>query len=289
MAFLNEVSEREVIEFFKTRVHCTRDAALRAVADSKQLMEELLVALDNQEPDCGIPRAFSTGMIRSMVSEFLTERQRCQELEDREWKCAPPQGTQFTPAQCMESPQYVESPQYTPPAQPSWSHVPYNLYQNVPQHVPHYVPQQVHQHVHQQVPQYVPEHVAVHVPQQVLEHVPQHVSQQVISAPQHELSQTSDNVPCHEAGPGRHNDDGDSDMRLAIAVSQLQPDEFIVRATATYETRDPLREHSCVPGDIFVIDQVRYLNDGTSDAWMCGLRLGDTRRKWIFSDYTVKL
>ena len=83
----------------------------------------------------------------------------------------------------------------------------------------------------------------------------------------------------------------DPTLLLALAMSQLRPGELIVRARVEYLTRDPTREHELVTGDLFVVDQIRNLNDGTNDAWYCGYRLGDPNqgKKWIFSAFTDRI
>ena len=80
-------------------------------------------------------------------------------------------------------------------------------------------------------------------------------------------------------------------MYLALAASQLHPDEFLVRTNKRYVTRDPVKEHAFEYGEVFLIDQVRSLNDGSGDAWLCGYRLQDTAKehKWIFSQYTSNI
>lgn len=180
-ASLNEVGEAEILDFFKKQVRCGRSAALAALADSKDLLAQLGVALQESQ----FPRVFTIGMLRSIVCEFLADKQ----TKDDGWEDMPPQPTNMDDRLALTNPQ------------------PTNM-----------------------------------------------------------------------------------DNLLALAVSQLQPGQFIVKARTPYVARDLDREHSFSVGDIFVIDQVRHLNDGTQDAWLCGFRLGATNvRKWIFSEFTEKI
>ena len=76
---------------------------------------------------------------------------------------------------------------------------------------------------------------------------------------------------------------------LLHIASAIQPDEFVVQATRNYDSRDPVREHSLRVGSLYVITEVRSLNDGTGDAWFCGYVADEPEdernKKWIFSDF----
>ena len=83
----------------------------------------------------------------------------------------------------------------------------------------------------------------------------------------------------------------DEDARLALAASQLAPGEFLVRARIDLRSRDSVKEHDLRHGQVFLIDQVRSLGDGSRDAWYCGYCLEDRTQthKWVFSQYVVKI
>lgn len=184
MAFLNQVDEADIIEFFKRKVHCEREAALRAIGDAREL------ALLLRSDDSG-PHAFSVGMVRSLVVEFVWDRDKRIQREELEWE------------------------------------------------------------------------------------------------------DTAGEAPILQASKSASSSSSSVDMELAVAMaaSQLGQHEFLVRAISDYATRDSVREHDLRKGDVFVVSQVRFLDDDTNDAWFCGRRVGDSNResKWIFSEYAVKV
>ena len=83
----------------------------------------------------------------------------------------------------------------------------------------------------------------------------------------------------------------EEEVRLGIVASQLAAGEFLVKAKIDLRARDSVKEHDLTHGQIFVIDQVRGLGDGSSDAWFCGYALEDAEQmhKWIYSQYVVKI
>ena len=83
----------------------------------------------------------------------------------------------------------------------------------------------------------------------------------------------------------------ESQLRLAQIASELQDGQFLVRSLTTLPSNDPAKVHDLVLDQVYVIDQVRYLDDGTRDAWFCGFSVDDPheRHKWIFSQYVGKI
>lgn len=83
----------------------------------------------------------------------------------------------------------------------------------------------------------------------------------------------------------------DLQLRLAQIASELDDGEFLVRSLTTLPSNDPAKVHDLVFDRVYVIDQVRYLDDGTRDAWFCGFSVDDPQKKhkWIFSQYVSKI
>jgi hypothetical protein len=79
-------------------------------------------------------------------------------------------------------------------------------------------------------------------------------------------------------------------VKLATFESELQRGEFLVRSKGTFPSDDPQRVHDLRVGQVFVVDQVRYLDDGSNDAWFCGYHVDDPKRvqRWIFSSHVTR-
>jgi hypothetical protein len=84
-----------------------------------------------------------------------------------------------------------------------------------------------------------------------------------------------------------HEEPAHDETELGVLASQLAEGEFLVRTRRERLARqsERHREHSFKKGDVFVISKVVGPDDGSDDAWLCGVNVADTERKkkWIFS------